>query len=370
MEKDKYDFILELIENKKLYPSQKERILRLSVLEVKKEGNKKDTELLKRIKEIEDKLSIFKGVEKTPQKTIEEKKNLPEPNPKHVADFMALFNQRDGLKYLTHDFDEDGNFAVDNFLISANKVFEQATKKLNIPKSLWAIVKQFAFDSKQTEWTSISEDYKKFILIKIGWATKELRDWSKQNHLHPIRNEEYRKMIADFKRITRIEKSNLNKLVFTTLNDIFKSELNSFVIEMKDLEKADFYSHVGNLKIALEAVFEEVKRHSNTSEKKKISIKYLRTLSDEGYYLRQVVITHHNSFPPKELRLLLKEWQEKGNMGKIREKLRGYCYWSVETLIEETPIRVNILKDKDSPEYEIFEPFPEGFTHLLTFYYK
>ena len=56
MSKDKYDFILNLIENKKLSPSQKERVLRLSILETKKDGVKKDTELFKRIEEIEKKL--------------------------------------------------------------------------------------------------------------------------------------------------------------------------------------------------------------------------------------------------------------------------------------------------------------------------
>ena len=56
MATDKYDFILNLIENKKLSFSQKERVLRLSVLETKKDGIKKDTELFKRIEELEKKL--------------------------------------------------------------------------------------------------------------------------------------------------------------------------------------------------------------------------------------------------------------------------------------------------------------------------
>ena len=56
-------------------------------------------------------------------------------------------------------------------------------------------------------------------------------------------------------------------------------------------------------------------------------------------------------------------------MGKIKEKLRGYCHWSVETTIEKTPLRVNILREKDASEFEKIDT-SEGFTHILTFYYK
>jgi hypothetical protein len=301
-------------------------------------------------------------------------KKSPEPNPKHVADFMSLFNQRNGLKYLTHDYDENSEFEIDKFLIDANKVFREETKKINIPTSLWAIVKQFAFDSKQTEWTSISEDYKKSIPNKIGWATKELRDWSKKKSRHPIRNKEYEKIINDFKRITRIESSNLEILIGANLENIFGNEIENFEVEKIDLKKADFYSHIGFLKIAFDTIFEEIKKRSDSSEKKKITIKYERSVSDDDYYLRKIIITHHKSFPAKELTVILKEWNEKGNMGKIKEKLRGYCHWSVETMIEDTPTRVNILKETETEEHELISLEKgeklDGFNHILTFYYK
>lgn len=324
--------------------------------------------------DIKSKLGKLKSEQYMHIKPNEEQKNVPEPNPKHVADFMSLFNQRDGLKYLTHDYDENNDFEIDKFLISANSIFIDKTKKLNIPQSLWIIVKNFAFDSKQKEWTSISEDYKRPIPLKIGWATKELRDWSKQNRLHPIRNEEYKKIINDFKRITRIEPFNLEKLIDTTLDSVFEKNIDNFDIQKTALSKADFYSHIGFLKTAIQTIFAEIKKLSDVPEKKKISVRYERSFSDEGYYLRKILITHHNSFPLKELELILKEWQEKGNMGKIKEKLKGYCHWSVETIIEGTPTKVNILKEKEAPEYKFInckpEELPEGFTHVLTFYYK
>ena len=412
---NKFEFISHVLENQKMNSLQKERFLKLASkeigivkpsneelwIEIEKiktqltiqdkskdvdtslnpVGNDVRIEELDNYKKIDvkalDEQRTMDGVNKLKEKQIipaRVLKKIPEPNPKHVADFMSLFNQRKGLKYLTHDYDENSGFNIDEFLISAHKVFEKETKKLNIPQSLWRIVKQFAFDSKQTEWTSISKDYKASISLNIGWATEELRDWSKKNNLHPIRNEEYKKIINDFKRITRFESSDFQKLIEATLEkkEINKSE--GFDIKKINLSKADFYSHVGFLKTAFETIFEEIKKHSGSENKKEITIKYERSISDDGYYVRKIIITHHNSFPEKELDLYLKEWQEKGNMGKIIQNLRGYCHWSVVTMIENAPTKVNILRDELTPEYKIIkcetEELPKGFTHLLTFFYK
>jgi hypothetical protein len=442
---NKFKFIQTLLENEKFDSNQKERFLKLISIELEK-SSEVDTQFLEYIGEIDkvkknfddsnlkiekideeingikNEIDSIKKNEITQKKRNEdiyaeipqlkkqkkesekkEKKFIPDPNPKHVADFMSLFNKRLGLKYLTHDYDENNEFIIDKFLVAANDVFHKETKKLNIPQSLWAIVKQFAFDSKQTSWTSISNDYQNDIPIKIGWATPELRDWSKQNNLHPFRNEDYKKIINSFKRITRIERSNLDKLIDAALKSALGNEIDDFKLNKTDISKADFYSHVSYLKIALVIIFKEIKKHSayslkkeitreksiyvffknliekikkrsNDNLKKEITIKYERSISDDDYYLRKIIITHHKSFPSKELKVLLKEWQEKGNMGRIKEKLKGYCHWSVETMVENSPTRINILKEKDTPVHEIIESktemAKEGFTHILTFYYK
>lgn len=397
---NKFQFIKHLLETKKFTPSQKERFFKLVSSELADVGNP-NQEILEDIRLIKERLGMEEADKKgkdsflsfaldpaeqedvlkelTSEQIIQitslgKKKNVPEPNPKHVADFMSLFNKRDGLKYLTHDYDENSEFEIDKLLISAKKVFDDAAKKLNIPQSLWRIVKQFAFDSEQTEWSSISKDYKNSLPLKIGWATNELRAWSKQNKLHPIHKEEYKKIIDDFKRITRIGEGNLNMLIKTVLEKVFADKFNDYEIVEKELSKADFYSNVGYFKIALETIFEEIKKytikHEIPDEKKKITLEYSRGISPDNYYLRTLRITHHYSYPIKELAILLQEWHEKGNMGKIKEKLKGYCHWSIETIIEKEPVRVNILKESDTKTYEKLNTKPEGFTHVLTFYYK
>jgi hypothetical protein len=342
MVRDKYNFILNLIKNKKLNTSQKERVLKLTVLEAQKEGEKNNDREISKHKIIR--------------------------NPKHVADFMNLFNKRDGLKYLTHDFDESSDFDIEKFLGEAKELFQKkARKELQIPQSLYAIVEAFAFENK--EWTSTSEDYKTKITHTTGWASQEWRNWSNENKLHPIHNLDFEKIISDFKRITRIERNNLPKLLKTCIDEVFGSEKEKFEFQIEDTEKADFYSHVDSLKEAIITVFEEVKKRGNTTDKKKISVRYQRVTID-SYYLRKLIITHHNSFPEKELKILVSEWKEKGNMGKILTKLNGYCHWSVETIIENTPKKINILKEENAPEDETIKSNPEGFTHVFTFYYK
>jgi hypothetical protein len=381
MIKDKYNFILKLLQIQKLNTEQRERILILVAKELKNDSYY-GFDLNARLERIELELELFKknnpikNENEDNQDTTNHKKgtnnsrnNKTLANPKHVADFMSLFNKRDGLKYLTHDFDENDNFDIDSFLIKAKNIFDEKTKQLSIPKSLWRIVEQFAF-SEEPNWTALSENYEKKSMSSSWkkWAINQ------KDSLHPWRNERYKTIINDFRRLTRIESSpgknmpNLETLFDKCIQFSLKDLSKDFEIEKMDLSKADFYTNVDNLKNALITIFDEIKKRADLKLKKKITIKYEREHSEE-YFLRKIIITHQNSFPLKELQILLKEWPQKGNMGRIYEKLNGYCHWSVETKIEDKFYKINILKENNTPFYEEIEG-AKGFSHILTFYYK
>ena len=362
--KDNEAFVFKQFNIFKLLKFQLNKLNRILFLKKNNINNKDKSDLIATIQD-----DINKSNYELEIGMIQENENRKIPNPKHVAEFMSLFNKRDGLKYLTHDFDENTDFNIDEFLRSAFQVFSDHTRELDIPPSLWRIVKEFAFDSKQASWTSISDDYTKDININTGWASEELRHWSKQNSLHPIRNEKYEGIINDFKRITRIKDPNLEKLIDATLVKVLEKDITSYEIKKCDLDKADFYTHVKFLKIALETIFKEIKDRSSSDDRKKITISYEFGIQDE-FFIRKLYITHHNSYPKKELQVILREWKEKGSIGKISANLEGYCYWSVETIIEDKPSRVNILRDNDTPAVETIDSNVEGFTHILTFYYK
>jgi len=328
---DKSKFITDILDysiKKKVDYKTQERLINLISKEFEKTGII-ETEIIERIERIEGMLSGGnKTIKNNDIKSFSGKSNkFPEPNPKNVADFMSLFNQRDGLKYLTHDFDEEGEFSIDNFLTNAKTLFEKKTKELSIPISLWRISQQFAFFDKP-KWTRLDDNYDEKKTI-TGWSTENWSEWSKINKLHPFRNNEFKEIIDGFKKLTRIERLNLEVLVNKCYVKGLGDKRSDFKITTKDLDKADFYTHVQFFKEALETIFEEIVKNTDSDNKKQISILYERE-SIDNYFVRKVIISHNNSFPPKELGILNNEWRTgKGNMGKIEEKLKGYCQWTV-----------------------------------------
>lgn len=284
-------------------------------------------------------------------------------NPKHVAEFMSLFNQRDGLKYLTHDMDESGDFDYEAVLNLAQKVCTENFEEMEIPLTLKELLNQFVFEENPM-WNSFDSEFNETV-IESGWSSD---DWEegRNSKIHPIKIPQFAKIIRNFKRVTRIESPYLERLA----NKVFADD--DFEIEQKDLSKADFYTHVGEFKTALETIFSEIQKRSNSPDKKKVSVEYKRDGCDDPFLIRKIIITHHNSFPTRnDKEALIKEWLsfEKGSMAKIAEHLQGYCHWSVETCIEDEPVRVNILREKETEPHEAIDA-ADGFTHILTFYYQ
>jgi hypothetical protein len=120
--KTKSDFIKALLAEKNIRSQEREKILELSALELSLNEIKIENELnsfkktLSAIKEENKKdISDFQIQLNEIKQTIEKNETVHiEPNPKHVADFMSLFNQREGLKYLTHDMMKIQNLKLIN----------------------------------------------------------------------------------------------------------------------------------------------------------------------------------------------------------------------------------------------------------------
>ena len=155
MNQSRAEFILDLISDKRLTTFQKEKIISLAILEIQKVHELEttlinDVETIKKI--ILSELIHTASVTKVERPVTKVKK---QPSPKDVALFMSLFNDPNGLKYLTHDFDESEKlFEIESFLEKSKKIFmDFAYTKVNIPQSLYQIVNQFAF-IKEPNWAS------------------------------------------------------------------------------------------------------------------------------------------------------------------------------------------------------------------------
>lgn len=358
MSKSKIDFISDLLVSKKLEASQKERLFRLAANELKKNGET-DERIFAEIEAIKNQLKGFtENIQKREEKT--EKERVLIHKPKDVADFMYLFNKRDGFKYLTHDYDGEGKFEIEVFLKNAKELFDIQTKKLSIPKDLYAIVNQFAFSDKP-EWGNKT---------KQGFSLQKWINWSKENNLSPIRNKGFEAVINKFRNLTRVESPDLKKIIDDLKSDIFR-DLN-FDITLNRLDKADFYTNTNTFKTAIKSIFEVIyKKRKIAKGSNKLSIEYKGLLVD-NYYEVQLIITHFNSYPTKDFEQLLEEWRGyKGAIGEIKAKLFGYCDWSIETRLEGGCYRINLLKEDSTPDFEKIDcKIVDGTKHILKYYYK
>lgn len=95
MAKNKYDFIQELLSNKKLTLSQKERVLQLSAEEIKKD-NETESSLESRIKQLE-----------SYNNNSNLKKSIKNHSPKEMINFLFKFSNDENFKWFTHPADDN-----------------------------------------------------------------------------------------------------------------------------------------------------------------------------------------------------------------------------------------------------------------------
>lgn len=99
MAKDKYDFIQEILEDKKLTPAQRERVFELTKVEIQKDGHLgKDLE--QRISVIEQK--IKSDFNNSADSIRNSNRSLKKHRPKEMVKFLYNFSQNDSFKWFTH----------------------------------------------------------------------------------------------------------------------------------------------------------------------------------------------------------------------------------------------------------------------------
>lgn len=220
MAKDKYDFIQELLASKQLSPAQKERVLTLTSVEIKKD--KESGEILEeRVKKLEEQISsaikielksvseeiesveseniikqnvITKEVNILTENKIVRGQSAPENLPKYInpfskgalTDFLLAYNQNQILKYTCHTVDSQSVLdTVTNFL--GLKVYDfqkhqdlisETFKKLadeyyvnfRIKNLMYVYLTGKTFNGKESDWSSEE--------ITENWGSANLQKWS------------------------------------------------------------------------------------------------------------------------------------------------------------------------------------------------
>lgn len=366
MAKDKYDFILNLIENKKLSPSQKERVLRLSILETKKDGVKKDTELFKRIEEIEKK---FEG-ERNDGGGISKLKTKKH-KPKDTYELLNYFSSTDGgMKNLTHSFNF-GFIAYEDLMKKCREEFEQGRKKYpDVPEALLKRIEEFAF-SESPDWYIMRGDEK--IQKKIGWAEPTFVKWYKENQTHPANDAYYNSdMIVPFKETIQVRSDigNLIKLINELSDKVFQKETKPIIKEA--IHTAQFYTDVDRLGLAIYHIFTAIKQASSKNFCDEVEIDF--EIQDG---VKIIKIVHIDSKPTKSVN----DFDFLGgDLGSVKNNLWSLCNYDILAKFQEGEFRKVILSDKPietekneatgkwiGKNYKI-EGRVKGFTHVLKFY--
>lgn len=375
MRKTKLEFISELLDNHSIPPKHRERFLRLASAELKRNDDK----VWNRIKGLEKEIKKFDA---KANKDNSNGKSSQSYSPKDLAEFMSLFDDKEKLKYLTHDYDQSNEiFDIEKFLKKTETIFKETTKELNIKPNLWKVVNNFAFEKKLGEknkegnliyWRGLDGK-----TIKEGWSrsrvTDEIKSRPKHKQEHPIGNDEFKNIIENFRRVTRIKSTEIDPQLTNILNEIIdEKELSDskFDIELSpNLKKANFYCHVPSLKEAIGFIFDEMKEHG----KRNIKVDCKRSNLDD-YRTVEISLLQLDSYPSKDLkdmRQQLDSKTSKGGLGSIRNNLNGNCNYAIETRLDEKDVRFNILDDSEAKkEVEELDYKAEGFKHILTFFKK
>lgn len=191
--KSKIDFIIELLNDKRLSQSQREKLFSLTHGELKKlELN--DELILEKIDALEKK--IFADVDKVApsrehiqpysEKDISNKDSSLNNyiNPRNTSKFLNEFNQNIILKSTTHEIDEnlledllkELNLTVYDYnthVRGIQKEFEGLSKKYFVNIGLVPKFNEFLFLKNNKGWSQNS--------IRMSWKAKEIEDWCNQN---------------------------------------------------------------------------------------------------------------------------------------------------------------------------------------------
>jgi hypothetical protein len=226
MTKTKYDFIREILDDKKINQNHRERILQLASKEITIEGRLE--ERVQKIEEIIFKEIIDGNIEIRPN----EQKSNPLPkylHPYNLYKFLFEYNQNSILRTTCHDIDANElksilefckteSYIFNEHLKSIVTAYEEHEKAYTAPFQIKALIRGYLtgkdFNDKITPWSSKN--------IKINWSSINLSNWANENSSIPPNssNSLFReKRIKSYKIEPQI-KSPITEKVIQTFNQL------------------------------------------------------------------------------------------------------------------------------------------------------
>lgn len=286
-----------------------------------------------------------------------------EHRPKDTAAFLSLFNNPKGFKFLTHDFNPGEKISYEEFLGGVKERFDEETKNKKIPQSLYALMKAFLKGGSEP-WVAYDGTRQ-----KENYGCSSWWEWIQKNPgEHVLTNGVFRETINLFRQTIRIISPALNDIVVKLAEKHPNLEINPV-----NLERADFYTYVYYLIEGIDRILMDISQRCGdhyVGVRPKVNISFKRVYGDD-FSLRIISITHCGSKPDKPFDDVYQNYKKGGGaFNEIKSFFNGYCNWSVEGEWNDGPKRWDLLDDTGKAEIEPLPVAPEGFTHILTYYYK
>lgn len=272
------------------------------------------------------------------------------------ADFLSLFNEEGGLKNLTHDFliPEKADFL--KYLSNSRSVL------LNydglIEDSLYDLVFGFLFGP---QWVDYHGESKGFFCSSISCY-----DWCISNpHMHPKNADEFKNEFEAFRKSIRFYQMDLHKYVESICDEKFPSLKPTLL----NLRRGNFYINVRRLGTILERILSTmVDSRFNTYND--IVISYDRCEKQGKYFIARITIEQIGSLSDSVLASSVAQRVRDGggDLGSIKELTKETCFWSVESVWQDGPARINIVPiDDNTPMIEtVSRESINGFRHVIT----
>lgn len=382
--KTKIDFITDLLSNKKLHTSQKERLFVLVAKDLKYDDETgkiwDEIKKLKKLLKIDQPGEELK-IEEYSHKIESEASNLNIVlpvihSPRELVTLLKNFSINDSaLKYTTHSWDagrDAGIFKdITDFLSKAREEYSSFSSHLILlSKNLNGKIYNFLFNNE------ISKKGWGLNRIKFGWSSPEIIEACNHNpDIKPediILPENYQIQIAGitiqkFKQVIEVFKNEIEiRDENSALLNLILQKHDKYLISFSDplisnLENKTFYTDVQWLSKALDLIFEGIQKYPQHPV-----IEYIVTQSDNDRIVLNIL--HKDSYKQGlsiyDDKLTLK----RGDFSTIKDKLTNLCDWSIESKFDEGFYRINYLvSEPDTPSHEMIES-AEGFKHILTFY--
>jgi hypothetical protein len=275
------------------------------------------------------------------------------------ADFLYLFSEDEGFKFLTHDFivPEESDFL--SYLASCRS--RLLDYKGLIEESLYNLVFGFMYGPSWTDPEGHSHAF--------SCSSEKCIRWCENNpHIHPKNNERFSLEFETFRKSIRFYKTDLDKLI----KKLCSSKYPFFNCLYEDLKSANVYVNVSRFALVFERILNTMTDQRFRTHRD-IKISYHRCEPEGQYLVSKLVVEQIGSFPTYTLGADVERRVRSGggDLGAIKCLCKDTCFWSIESNWMDGPARINIVAESEAPA---IEPIPsdsvEGFRHTLTMIHR